>query len=160
MSSEDQKLNASELVETLLKLESSIPDYAHLTKDERLALRSVSTLDENWVLEAIGAIGASPAIATVVGGTSGELLDELKDMRSWATVEGNLRTMLRGVEGANLVRRHRLNLKALQAYGVLRQLVRQPEHRDLLPYFQTLQRMNKLGKRKKTEEAGGEGTPE
>jgi hypothetical protein len=156
----EDKLSPQELIDTLRKLESSIPDFAPLTNDERLAMRRVSTLNERWVEEAVNAVGASPRIATVVDSTYGELRDEIKDMMLWKQVEQQLRATLRGVEGANLVRRHRLNLKALQAYGVLRQLIRQPENRDLLPYYQTLKEMNKLGKRKKKEEAEPEAVTE
>lgn len=107
----------------------------------------------------MGAIGASPAISTAVASTEAELREEMDDQSRWSEVESQLRAMLRGVEGANLIRRHRLGLKALQAYGILRQLVRQPEHRDLLQYYETLKQMNKLGKRKKKGEEEAEETP-
>src|SRR5689334_6399794 len=138
MSSNDQKLSAKQLVDALRQFESSIPDYAHLTNDERLALRRVATLDPEWVIHAVNAIGASRVISNVVASTDAELREEMADMGRWTEVEQQLRATLQGVEGANLIRRHRLNLKALQAYGVLRQLVRQPEHQDLLSYYETL----------------------
>jgi hypothetical protein len=62
-------------------------------------------------------------------------------------VETELRSMLRGVTAANLVRRHRIGQAALQTFHVSRQLVRQEEHADLLPHVETMSRLPKYGRR-------------
>lgn len=145
-------VDASEVVEALGKIAPLIPHFAQLSPEQILAMRRAATLDPNWVIEAVAAIGASPTVEGVIGNTSAELLEELGDMSRWHDVESQLQSMLRGVRGANLVRRHRIGVKVLQAYGVIRHLLRQPEHQNLLPFFEKLQQMNRLGKRKKKQE--------
>jgi hypothetical protein len=79
------------------------------------------------------------------------MLTERDDIARWANVEGELRAMLTGLASANLSRRHRLGLTALQAYAIGRQLVRKKAHADLLPLVEDLRRANRLGKRRATE---------
>ena len=76
------------------------------------------------------------------------------DADRWTAVEDELRAMLNGVAAANLVRRHRIGLTALQTYNICRQLVRQKEHAALLPPVQGMKRLNKFGK-KHAKAAGG-----
>jgi hypothetical protein len=66
----------------------------------------------------------------------------------WAVVESELRSVLRGVSAANLVRRHRLGLVVMQAYNVSRQLVRQEEHSHLLQHVEAMSRLRKPGRRR------------
>ena len=152
MSLPEQTIGAKELVEALRQFVPLIPDYTHLSNDQIYALRRAATLDPEWVQEAVNAIGASPTVERAVGDTYEDLREEIADISRWTDVEQQLYAMLKGVRAANLVRRHRIGLKALQAYGIIRQLIRQPEHRDLLTHFEKLKQMNKLGKRKKKEE--------
>jgi hypothetical protein len=151
MSSRENRIDPKELVDALRRFEPLIPDYTQLTNEQIIALRRAATLSQDWVLVAVNAIGASPPVEAVVRSTHGELLHEIDDIGRWSEVEQQLRKMLKGVMAANLIRRHRIGLTALQAYGIIRQLVRQPEHHILLPYYERLRQMNKLGKRKKKE---------
>ncbi len=148
-----KRMSAAEMVAALEQFEALIPDFGHLTNDQIIALRRVATLDPDWVDLAVIAVGASPTVEVVLGETYDALRNEIDDINRWGQVEQQLRGMLKGIVNANLVRRHRVGLKALQAYGIIRQLIRQPEHRnDLLSHYDKLKQMNKLGKRKKTEE--------
>lgn len=69
-------------------------------------------------------------------------------MVRWNAVENELRTMLKGVAAANLARRHRLGLGALQTYSIARQLVRKKEHADLLPLVEEMRRLNPFGRKR------------
>lgn len=149
VSLKQHEVDASEIVDALGEIAARIPHFVQLSPEKILAMRRAATLDPNWVIEAVAAVGASPTVEGVIGNTSGELLEELNDMSRWHDVESQLLSMLRGVRGANLVRRHRIGVKVLQAYGVIRHLIRQPEHQSLRPFFDKLQQMNRLGKRKK-----------
>src|SRR5262249_43311911 len=60
------------------------------------------------------------------------MLAESPEAARWIAVEDELRAMLHGVATANLNRHSRLGMTALQAYGISRHLVRQPEHAHLL----------------------------
>jgi hypothetical protein len=58
--------------------------------------------------------------------------------------------MLKGIAGANLVRRQRVGLVAVQAFGISRQLSRDPNYADLLPHVEEIRRLKNLGRRKKS----------
>lgn len=152
MSSQEDSISAQELLEALRAFEPRIPSYTQLTTREIYALRRAATLSADWIQETVNVVGASSSIAAAIGSTYGELREEIVDVNQWSSVEKQLYAMYKGVRAANLVRRHRIGLTALQAYGILRQLIRRREHSDLLPYYQRLQEMNKLGKRKKKDE--------
>ena len=145
------------IIEMLQRLESQVPDFAHLTNAQIIAFRRAATLRPEWIETAVNAVGASEAVAGSIGSTYEELRQEIGDVPRWEEVEQALRAFLKGVASANLVRRHRIGLKALQVYGICRQLVRQPEHAQLLPYVEKMKEMNKLGRRKPKET--GEGAP-
>jgi hypothetical protein len=52
------------------------------------------------------------------------------------------------VAAANLLRRHRIGLTALQTYQAARQLVRSDEHAHLLPLVAEMKRLNRFGKKR------------
>lgn len=147
-----QPMSATEMIAALQQYEELIPGFRHLTNEQIIALRRAATLDPDWVRMAVSTIGASATVQMAVGESHENLRLELDDIQRWEEVESQLWKMLKGLRNANLIRRHRVGLKALQAYGIVRQLIRQPEHRDeLLTHYEQLQQMNKLGKRKKKE---------
>jgi hypothetical protein len=143
-----ETIDAQSLVDALRRYEAMVPDYQHLSNAQIIALRKAATLDPEWVTIAIAAINTSTMVQSALGTNYEEMLREIDDIKRWTAVEGELRVFLKGVSNASLVRRHRVGLKVLQAYGICRQLVRQPEHQGLIPVVQQLQQMNKLGKRK------------
>lgn len=140
--------DAAGLVDALDRLQSRIPEFTQLTKEKSLALRKAATLDPKWLYMIITGIGASPAVESILGSTGEELMEEMADIRRWDQAESAARMLASGIAAANVVRRHRLGLKALQAYAICRQLIRQREHSDLIPFVQEMTQMNKLGKRK------------
>jgi hypothetical protein len=73
-------------------------------------------------------------MASMIGRTAEELRQETEEEARWTAVEDELRTTLSGVAAANLVRRHRIGLRALQTYNTAQQLVRSKEHAYLLPF--------------------------
>jgi hypothetical protein len=144
-----EPIEAAELLETLEWVQERIAGFRPLTNEEIIAIRKASSLDPEWVLEAVNALNASEILQGAVGATAEELLAEIGDQRRWDNVESRLYALHKGVAATNLARRHRIGLKALQIYGIARHLIRQPEHNYLIPFVERLQQMNKLGKRKK-----------
>jgi hypothetical protein len=63
--------------------------------------------------------------------------------------EDELRAMLNGVVGANLIRRQRLSVLADRANGIGSQLARDPEHSALVPRVEKVKRLKKLERLKK-----------
>lgn len=137
------------LVHALRNMESQIPHYRQLTQKQSLAIRRAATLSEAWINVAVNAAGESKTVQSSINATYEDLRQEMEEIPRWEEVEAMLKVLLKGVSAANVIRRHRVGLKALQIYGICRQLVRQPEHADLIPYVEKMIEMNKLGKRKK-----------
>ena len=59
----------------------------------------------------------------------------------WTAVEDELRTMLNGVSGVNLIRRQRIALITAQAFTIGSQLARDPGQRAVVPYVQEAKRL-------------------
>jgi hypothetical protein len=134
------------LVEQLRALRQQIPEYTQLTLAEAQTLKGSATADPGFVNAAISTIGASPVVLSAVGITPEAMQQAATEVQQWTVVEDELRAMLKGVAAANLTRRHRVGRAALQAYGVTRMLVRNPDHADLLPHFAEMKRLNRFGR--------------
>lgn len=145
----NEPIDAAELRETLERVQERIAGFRPLTNEEIIAIRKASSLDRDWVVQTVGALGSSETLQHAVGTTSEELLAEIAEEREWDLAEKQMHALLKGMAATNLARRHRIGLKALQIYGIARHLIRQPEHHHLIPFVEHLQQMNKLGKRKK-----------
>jgi hypothetical protein len=102
------------------------------------------------VLQAsISVIGAENLVSQAVGHQSNDVQELCDDSVRWARVEDELRAMLNGVTGANLVRRQRLSAVANRAYGIGSQLSKDPEYAALVPHVEEVKRLRKLQRRKK-----------
>jgi hypothetical protein len=111
-------------------------------------MRRVASLNAAFAHEAISAVGASDTVQLVVGNTPDELHQAEDEFARWSAVESELRSMLRGVADANLIRRHRFCHVALQTFNVSKQLVRQDQHANLLPHVESMSRLRKYGRRR------------
>ncbi len=151
--------NPEDVVSQLRAIRQLIPDYGQIPAPVKNTLHSAANVSPHFVNASINTIGASPVVQAAVGRTPEELLQEQNDVARWSAVEDELRAMLNGVVAANLTRRHRLGLTALQTYGVTRQLTRKSEHADLLPHLDNMQRLNRFGRKKTTSEPTPSTTP-
>jgi len=138
-----------QVLEQLRVLRDHVPDFGPLAVSESSSLHAAANVPADLVAEAINTIGASRSIEAALGKTPAALLVEQDEAARWSAVEAELRTMLSGVAAANLSRRHRLGLTALQTYNITRQLVRQKEHADLLPHVEAMRRLNRFGRRRR-----------
>ncbi len=130
-------IGPEELIEELRRLRARIPGYEQLTTRQRRSLTRVAQLNVEFVESGIAAAGAYPAAKDVSG--------------RWTTVEHELSSMLGGVAGANLKRRHGIGAAILLIYGVISRLVRRSEHSELIPFVQQMKRTNHIrgkGRRK------------
>ena len=136
------------LVEQLRAIRQQIPDYMQRPNASAATLRRAANINANFIQATINAIGASAAVQNALGKTADGLQQQADEAARWTAVEDELRAMLKGVIAANLTRRHRIGLTALQTYSISRQLVRQPEHSDLLPHLQEMKKLNRFGRRR------------
>jgi len=144
-------ITPEDLVVQLRAFRERIPQYGQLPTPERIAKRRAANLKAAFVIASINAVGASDTVQTAVGQTAEDLVQQQSDVVRWAAVEDELRAMLKGVISANLIRRHRLGIAALQSYSISRNLVRSPEHADLLPHVDEMKRLSKHVSRRKSD---------
>lgn len=139
-----------EMVAQLRTYRERIPNYGQLTVTEARRKRRVASLKPGFVIASVNAVGASQTVQTTLGTTSADLMQRNADVIRWAQVEDELRALLKGVVSANLIRRHELGVAALQSYGISKQLVRNPEHADLLPHVAEMTRLNRRHRKAET----------
>jgi hypothetical protein len=147
-------ITPEDLVTQLRAYRERIPNYGQLTILQAQQRRKAASLKPGFVVASINAAGASETVQSALGQSPAAMQDQQSEIVRWTAVEDELRAMLKGVVSANLVRRHRLGTAALQTYAISRNLVRQPEHADLLPHVQEMTRLSKRTKKadKKTEQ--------
>ena len=140
-------LTPEAMVEQLRAFRRQIPDYVQLTRTEATFMVRAANVDPLFVQTTINAVGASSLMEGALGRPAAELRQEAEDVGRWSAVEDELKALLKGVQAANLTRRHRVGITALQAYSISQQLVRRSENADLLPHVAEMKRTNRFGRR-------------
>ncbi|HEY2324676.1 MAG TPA: hypothetical protein VGJ82_17580 [Thermoanaerobaculia bacterium] len=144
------KLEPEAVIEQLRTMQSQVDALSALTSAQRKVSRSRASRQSVPVITAsLDVINTSGAVATAVGQPIDEVMQLQQDEARWNLVAGELRKFLKGVEGANLLRRERLALIASQAYSVGTQLVRNPANQDLVPHVEEVKRLKSVTRRKK-----------
>lgn len=142
-------LTPEQLVAQLRLMQQQIPGFVQLPNGREIRqLRRLARVDAEFTREGIGAVGVSQVVQDAIGNTVEELYEADDEIARWAVAESELRSLLRGVAAANLVRRHRVGRAVLQAYNISRQLVRQDEHAQLRPHVERMSRLRKFGRRR------------
>lgn len=156
--SESVFLSPDEFIEQLRALVARIPDVPSLTPLERkLARKATSNLPASEVVASLDIARASDRVSqalTVPPATAQQWLD---DANAWGPVERTLQGVTKAVADANLIRRQRAAIVALQAYAIGRELARDPEHARIVPYVLEVKRLKALRRRKAT--SGVDETP-
>jgi hypothetical protein len=147
-----------QVIEQLRALRQTIADVRPLTVKERRALRARADVSNEIVQAQIGAIGASPAVGAALGHESEDVRVIGEEANRWLEVESEVKSLLAGIHGANLVRRQKLVLLSGQGYNIAAQLARDPEHAELVPHVEEVRRLKRLANRKK--KSSSPGTPE
>lgn len=144
------KLEPEAVLEQLRTMQSQIDGISALSAEQRKISRRRAARQSGPVIAAsMDVISTSGAVATAVGQPVDEVLQLQQDEARWNLVAGELRKFLRGIEGANLLRREQVALIASQAYSVGTQLVRNPVNQDLVPHVEEIKRLKSVTRRKK-----------
>lgn len=143
-------LSPEEIVEHLRALSMRMGQMAPMTPEQRRALRGRLRTPDPVVNASINVIDALDNVAQAVGQPIEEVRTLQDEAVRWVTVEQELRAMLNGISGANLLRRLRLDLLAAQAYAIGSQLARDPANAVLLPHVEEIKRMRRASRRRKT----------
>ncbi len=139
-----------DIVAQLRAIRATIPDYTQLTTAERRKLLIVAkNIDPDFVQSTINGIGASLNAQQGLGQTPEEMRQQTSDVQQWTAVEAEAKALLKGIATANLVRLHRIGETSLAAYAICTRLSKLKKHADLLPYVETMKRLNRFGRKSK-----------
>jgi hypothetical protein len=144
------KLAPEGVISELRALRSQIEDVAPLTQAQRNLVKQRLRTHPKPVIEAsINVIGVLDNVSQAIG----QPLDVVRQLQEeslrWEAAADEARAFLKGIEGANLVRRERLTLIATQAYSIGSQLARDPEKAVLVPHVEEVKRLKVVSRRKK-----------
>jgi hypothetical protein len=143
-------LEPETVVAQLRTMRDQIGEVTPLNAAERKQLRRRGNTSNPILQASISVISSfdrvSQAVAVPADGVQ-RLYDEAN---RWTAVENELRAMLNGVAGANLVRRDRIALIAGQAITIGTELARDPANAVLKPHVEEVKRLRKIARRKKS----------
>jgi len=143
------RVTPEEFVEQLRAIRKQMAEVRPLTAPERKALRN-QMINSNAVLDSsINIIDAHQSLR-ILSFSAEEVRALHEEADRWTAVEAELRSLLSGVAGANLVRRQRVSLLATQAYMIAAQLARDPANADLIPYVLEVKRLRRAARRRKS----------
>jgi hypothetical protein len=148
-------LSPEGVVDQLRATRAQIGELTPLTVAQRKALQGRIRTSNPILQASINVIGALDSVAQAIGQPADDMRLLCDETNRWTAVEDELRTMLNGVSGANLIRRHRLFLIAGQAYNIGSQLARDPANAVLVPHVQEIKRLRSFLRRKKASPAQG-----
>lgn len=139
-----------QIVEQLRALVAQIPALPTLTDLERRLVRNRGRMPEAEVLASVNVVGSSDRVSQAVGLPAPDVQQLVVDNVRWTSVESELKGALKAVADANLLRRQRSQIIAIQAYGIGQQLARDPENAEVVPHIQEMKRLKALRRRKST----------
>ena len=147
------------IIAQLRAVRAQMPPVTPLTPAQRKALSS-QRLSIPVLQSSINVIGAHQTIEQAVGQPVDEVRGLQDEWNRWTAVEDEMRSLLKGVSGANLLRRQRLLFIANQAYLFGSRLSLDPANAELMPQVQQIKTLRKLSRRKKpAPEPPAPGTP-
>ncbi|MGZ5442080.1 MAG: hypothetical protein ACXW5U_11440 [Thermoanaerobaculia bacterium] len=151
------------LIRGFCGLAERIPGFTQLTPEETRKMIRLSELDEELIVAALAAADAwDRAQATFWLKMTPDELHELdKTVRDTDDVIRELRVLLRGIEGANRVRKHRRGTAIFGLYRGLQILVHSGSGHDnfMRPYFENMRRAYLKNRKPRKAKANEGGTP-
>jgi hypothetical protein len=141
------------LVDQLRAMRAQIGEVTPLTAEQRKKLQRLSRTSNPILQASINIIGALDNVSQAVGQPAEDVRQLHDESNRWTAVEDELRALLSGVAGANVVRRQRVALIAAQAYMIGSQLARDPANAVLVPHVEEIRRLKSFARRKKPAQA-------
>ena len=140
-------LTPEAVIEHLRDLRAQIGEVTPLTPAQRRVLNNRPRTPIPVLQASINVIGASEQISFVVGQQAEHVRRMHEEVTRWTAVEDEMRAMLSGIAGANLIRRQRVELVAAQAAGIGKQLARDPANAVLVPHVEEVRRLRKRSRK-------------
>ena len=150
MTETNTKLTPEAVIAQLRTVRSQIEAVAPLSQDQRKLVRQRLRNHSKSVVEAsINVIGVLDNVSQAIGQPLDEVRQLQDDVLRWDAAADEARAFLKGIEGANLIRRERLALIATQAYTIGTQLAKDPAKAVLVPHVEEVRRLKSVSRRKK-----------
>jgi hypothetical protein len=145
------KITPESVFEQLRTLRTQIDaELAPLTKNQQRGIKQRSKRQTNEVLQSsINIIGTADLITQAVGMPADQVRQMCDESNRWTAVADELRALLSGVEGANLVRQQQLADITKRAYAIGSSLAGDPANAALVPHVEETKRLKKLARRSK-----------
>jgi hypothetical protein len=144
-------LDPEALVQHFRELRSQIEGVTPISKAEKRKLHNLAKKQSPEVIaSSINVMGVLDNVSQAIGQPAESARQLQNDWTRWTAVADELRSLLNGVETANLTRRQELQLIAAQAYSIGTQLARNPANALLLPHIAEVKRLKSVSGRKKT----------
>jgi hypothetical protein len=146
-----QPVAPAQIVEQLRAVRATITEIAVLTPAQKRKVANKLKFVGTDVQQAqINAIGSTEVLSDAVGVSMEEVQIMADDTNRWTLVEDELRGMLAGVEGANLLRRQQLEAITSRSTGLATQFARDPKYSAaVLPHVLEIRRLKRLARGKK-----------
>src|SRR5229473_1114955 len=113
------KLTPEAVIAQLRTMRSQIDEVAPLSKEQRNLVKQRLRMQTKPVVEAsINVIGVLDNVSQAIGQPLDEVRQLQDDSIRWDAVAEEALAFLKGIEGANLIRRQRLALIGTQAYSI------------------------------------------
>ena len=147
-------LTPEAVITQLRSMQSQIDEVAPLSQEQRTLVKQRLRRQPNLIVEAaINVMGVIDNVSQAIG----QPLDEVRQLQNealrWDAAATEAQAFLKGIEGANLNRRQRLALIAMQAYSIGTQLAKDPGKAVLLPHVEEVKRLKGVSRRKKATQA-------
>jgi len=136
-------------VEQLRTMRAQLGEVTPLTPEQRRVLGGRRRTPGHIVHASISVMSALDKVSQAVGLPADEVRQMVEEADRWLSVEDELRAMLNGVAGANLLRRQRIEFLAVQAAVIGSRLALDPANAVLLPHVQEVKRLKRISRRKK-----------
>lgn len=147
---ETTRFTAEEAIELLRIVRTRIDEIAPLSTEQRKqTLQRLRNHPASVVEASINVIGVLDNVSHAIG----QPLDDVRQLQDesirWEAVADEARALLKGLEGANLLRRERLTVLAMQAYTIGTQLAKDPAKAALLPHVEEVKRLKAISRRRR-----------
>ena len=128
-------------------------DMEMLDSGKRKVLRDAARVPDEIVWLTVHAVGATDLIEQAIGMSADQLRDLVELSNRWTSAESELRTLLTGVQGAKLARRHQVAKIVARVFMIATQLAKDDAYGDLRTYVEEVKRIKSYERRKPKTEA-------
>jgi hypothetical protein len=140
-------VSPEQLVEQIRAIRASVGDLISLTAAERRKIRKAIHVPAESLQAQVNIIDGE--VATSLGLSADEVRQMMNEDNRWSAVEYELKSVLDGIQGANLVRRHAIVTAAARATSIGESLARLPKNVVLASQVKEIRRIKRAAAPKK-----------